>query len=186
MKKIRTPPILADIVQAALAICDGVVFDQGGICPACTGPTTGYDIAQKQFAVVEDREGRRVIRVSVKRFSCRACGRVFFADQPFYPDTRIGSPVVDLCTAFSSTMPYYGVAAYLARMGVVIDRGSVRNYAVSRHYRVATLDMFGVRLPASIVSLSSLAARLPEGRSADPSDIVAACGFPSRKKQDSN
>jgi hypothetical protein len=47
-----------------------------------------------------------------------------------------------------------------------------------------TRDMFGVRLPASIVSLSALAAGTDDGEKRDPADTRAACRYPSRQGGD--
>jgi len=179
MKKHRFPPMLADVVMSALTACEGVLFDKSSSCPACNGAATGYDIRQKPFAFILDEDHKRTITIRVKRFSCRNCGTVFFADQPFYPGTRIGSPVVDLSSAFSGIMPCSRATSMLMQMGVIVDRWSIRNYT-GKVQDPATMDMFGVRLPASIVSLSALAAGTGDGETLDPADILAACSYPSR------
>ena len=182
MKKHRiAPPMLADIIQAALSVCDNKLFDQCSSCPKCEGPVSGYDIKRKQFAVIMDREQERSIEVRVKRYSCLRCKSVFFADQPFYPHTRVGSPVFDLCSAFSATMPYFQVASTLRQLGVIVDRWSVRNYAM-KDYQTSTINVFGVMLPSSILSLSALEAGSADGLDIPATDILAACNFPSRKR----
>jgi rubredoxin len=181
MKKSRIPPMLVDLVQMTLASCDGVVFGDAVTCPHCGGETGGYDMKRKQFAVLREGETERVISVQVRRFRCRNCGYITFAGQPFYPGTRIGSPVVDLCITLGETMPYTRVSSFLARIGLVVDRWSVRNY-VKGNRPVPAADMFGVRVPLTLVSLSTLAGSVPEGGRMDPRAMLAACGHPSGKK----
>jgi len=177
MKQLRIPPLLVDIVQSGILACEGVIFDSRDACPACGGPLSGYDTRKKQFAVVV-REGIPYpLYVWVKRFSCRRCGMISFADEPFYQGTRHGSPVVDLCRTLSMTIPFHRTAAYMTRMGIVIDRGTVRNYAHGSLPDIPTTDLFGVRIPLSIVSLSTLIAG--EGSRIMGTEALAACGFPS-------
>jgi hypothetical protein len=173
--------MLSDLVQMTLTSCDGILFDQCGACPHCGGELSGYDVRKKQFAVVMDGEQKKVVSILVKRFLCRSCGQVSLADQPFYPDTRIGSPVVDLCITFGGTMPYARVSSSLAEMGVVVDRWSVRNYVQKNNRIVPAMDMFGVRVPLSIVSLSTLAAGIPEGGRIDARALLTACDNPGKK-----
>jgi hypothetical protein len=171
--------MLGDIVQMALTACDGTVFEEREACPGCGGPVSGYDTKKKQFAVLTNGAGRRPVHVFVKRFSCRACKKVCFADEPFYPGTRVGSPVFDLCVTLSGTMPYTRTAAYLEEMGIYIDRMSVRNFARRTLPPVPTADVFGIRLPMSVISLSTLAAGICEGGCIEGAEALAACGFPS-------
>jgi hypothetical protein len=179
MRQPRIPPLLTDIIQSGLSSFDGVVFDSREACPACGSKLSGYDTKKKQFAVLMDDEGQHPVHVLVKRFMCTQCRALCFADEPFYPDTRSGSPVVDLCVTLASTLPFSRTATYLANMGIVIDRGSVRNYARGGFLTIPTADVFGVRLPLSIVSLSTIAARTGEGGRIEGAEALAACGFPS-------
>jgi hypothetical protein len=172
--------MLSDLVQTTLISCDGVLFDECGICPHCGGKLSGYDVKKKQFAIVAEGGQKKVIHVLVKRFLCQQCGQVSLADQPFYPDTRIGSPVVDLCVTLSETMPYSRASSCLAEMGIMVDRWSIRNYVQKNHQAIPAADMFGVRVPLSIVSLSSLAVGLPEGSRIDAQALLTACNNPSR------
>ena len=175
--------MLSDIVQAALASCDGVQFDSCDTCLQCGGELAGYDVKKKQFAVLMDRNQKKVIHVLVKRFRCRQCGQICLADQPFYPDTRIGSPVVDLCVTLGGTMHFPRVTSCLAEMGVVVDRWSVRNYVQKNCHTIPTVDMFGIRVPLSVVSLSTLSMGIREGSRIDAPGVLAACGNPSGKKE---
>jgi hypothetical protein len=182
LKKRRIPPLLSDLAHTTLTSCDGVLFDQSEACPHCGGEISGYDVKKKQFAVVMEGEQKRPVYVLVKRFLCHRCGQISLADQPFYPDTRIGSPVVDLCVTLGETMPYSRVSSSLAEMGIMVDRWSVRNYGQKNRRTVPAVDMFGIRIPLSIVSLSTLAVGIPEGGRIDAAELLAACNFPSRSK----
>jgi hypothetical protein len=179
MKPPRIPPLIIDIVQSGLLACEGVVFDYRDTCPACGGELSGYDTKKKQFAIIKETDEQHPVHVFVKRFTCRECHAICFADEPFYPDTRIGSPLVDLCRTLGATMPFNRAAANLLHLGIVIDRGTVRNYMNRSFPEIPTTDLFGIRLPPSIISLSELAARTSEGSRIPGTEALAACGFPS-------
>jgi hypothetical protein len=179
MKQLRIPPLLIDIIQSGLLACEGIVFDTRDACPLCGGNLSGYDTKKKQFAVMREGDTTHPIHVFVKRFSCRQCHAICFADEPFYPDTRTGSPVVDLCVTLGASMPFNRTATYLTSMGIVIDRGSVRNYARRGFFPIPTTDIFGIRLPLSLFTLSTLATGVAEGGRIEGAEVLAACGFPS-------
>ena len=128
MKSPRIPPMLSTIVQAGLVAVDGITFGERVACPVCGGPVSGYDTRKKVFALVSENGRERAIRVTVKRFSCRRCDRIVNADEPFYPGTRIGSPVIDLCLTLATTMPVNRTAAWLDAMDVIVNRTSCRLY----------------------------------------------------------
>lgn len=173
--------MLPDLILATLSSCDGVRFESCEACPRCGGEPAGYDRKKKQFAVLREGDQKKIIHVWVKRFRCRTCGQICFGDQPFYPATRIGSPVVDLCVTLGETMHFPRVSSTLEDMGIIVDRWSVRNYIQKNYSQVPALDMFGIRVPVSVVSLSSLSMGMREGRDIDPGSVLAACGYPSKK-----
>ena len=179
MKQLPIPPLLIDIVQSGLLACEGIIFDNREACPVCGGKLSGYDTKKKQFVIMHEGENLHPVHVLVKRFSCRQCQAVCFADEPFYPDTRIGSPLVDLCRTLAAGMSFYRVTAFMAHMGIGIERGTVRNYVQRTFPEIPTTDLFGIRLPLSIISLSELAARTGEGGCIPGTEALAACGFPS-------
>jgi len=179
MKQLRIPPLLKDVVQSGLGACDGIIFDSLSACPVCGGNLSGYDTRKKQFAVLQESDELRPIHIFVRRFSCSTCHTVCFADEPFYPDTRIGSPLVDLCRAFGATMPFNRVAVHLLHLGIVIDRGTVRNYMHRPFPDRTTTNLFGITIPLSILSLADLATRFGEGSRIPGTEALAACGFPS-------
>lgn len=194
MKPPRILPIITDIVQNAISGVDGVTFTGHTVCPACGGPLAGYDTKKKQFAHLLIDNEKKTVYVSVKRFYCRSCHTLCYADEPFYPDTRIGSPIIDLCIALSMTMPVNRVVAYLAVMGIFVDRSSCRLYVkhISNTYvrinaRYLNIDdRSGVHLPLSVLSLSGLAIVLDEGSHIEESDVITACGFPSAPRKARN
>jgi hypothetical protein len=179
MKQPRIPPLLIDIIQSGLASCDGLVFDSRDACPVCKGKLSGYDTKKKQFAVITEGGEHHRVHVFVKRFTCRECHTICFADEPFYPDTRIGSPLVDLCLALAAAMPYYRVMVFMNQLGIDIDRGTIRNYAKGPFPEIPITNLFGILLPLSIISLSEISARSGEGSRIEGAEVLAACGFPS-------
>jgi hypothetical protein len=190
MKQPRIPPLLRDIVQSGISACDGLTFSEHSVCPACGGILVGYDTKRKQFAHLVDDDGQKTLYVSVRRFYCRTCHRLCYADEPFYPDTRIGSVVIDLCIALSLTMPVYRIAAFLAALGIVVNRSSCRHYVQNNssyyvrnnvHYFDSN-NIFGVHLPRSIITLSSLSTGSDDGSQIKEADVLAACGFPSGQR----
>jgi len=179
MKPILIPPMACDLIQDALCSLDGVEFTDGRRCPVCGGPVQGHDIKTKKFATLLDHGELRDIHVKVKRFTCRVCESLCYAEEPFYPDTRIGSPVIDLCTTISQSVPFNRTAKVLEVIGVVVDRGSIRNFSHRSLPNVATVDVFGMRIPFSVLSLSSISARIRQGTRVPGAEVLASCGFPS-------
>lgn len=187
-------PIVADIVQSGISAIEGVTFTRHSVCPACGGALAGYDTKRKQFAHLIDENGPRTAYVFVRRFYCRSCHKLWYADEPFYPDTRIGSVIIDLCIALSMTMPVNRVPAYLAAMGIAVNRTSCRLYVrhiSSCHVRINARHLdtdtkLGIHLPLSVFSLSALATVLDERSQLDESDILAACDYPSSPRKARN
>ena len=179
MNRLRIPPLLKDIVQGSITACEGMVFETRDSCPVCGGKVSGYDTKKKQFAVIQESNSLKPVHVYIRRFACRECHAVCYADEPFYPDTRVGSPLVDLCRTLGETMPYNRVAVHLLHLGIVIDRGTVRNYRKRPFPAIPSADLFGIHLPLSVLSLSDLATRFGEGSPIPGAEALAACGFPS-------
>jgi len=179
MKAPRIPPMLSTIVQAGLVAVDGVTFGEQVACPACGGPVSGYDTRKKVFAIIRENDRERTLRVTVKRFSCRSCGLICNADEPFYPGTRIGSPVIDLCLTLATMMPVNRTAAWLDAMDILVDRTSCRQYVRTLARPVPATTLFGVSIPLSVISLSTLAAKAGERGTVSGAEVLAACGFPS-------
>lgn len=175
----RIPPLVTDIVQTAICTMDDMEFASLAACPACGGPVQGYDTRRKKYAVIREGEKERLITVRVKRFTCRKCGSLCNADEPFYPETRLGSLVIDLFVTFSSIMPQNQAARIIDTMGIVVNRTSWRNYAGMALPEIPSTVFFGMKLPASVLTLSTLAARSPGENRIKAAEALAACGFPS-------
>lgn len=173
--------MVTDLFQTALSVVDGAEFTSLEVCPHCGGPVSGYDTRQKKFAVVLEGEEERIIKVRVKRFTCRSCSRLCYADEPFYPGTRIGSPIIDFYITKSAIMPSGRAARVIATMGIVVDRTTWKNYRDRPMPEVPQAEFYGMLLPRSILSLSALAAKGPAGDRISGRDILVACGWPSRR-----
>jgi hypothetical protein len=182
MRPPRIPSLAIDIIQTALLSLDGMEFSAMSSCPACGGSLQGHDSKKKQFAVLRELPGERVITVRVKRFHCRSCGILCYADEPFYPDTRIGSPVIDIYLSLSAMMPPSRAVRIIDAMGIVVHRTTWRYYGERSFPEIPVIDVFGMRLPLSVVRLSNLTIQSGKSDHANPADVIAACGHPSRSK----
>jgi hypothetical protein len=172
--------IVTDIIQTALSSLDGMEFTEKESCPYCGGILMVHDVKKRKFAVIREQTGERVITVRVKRFYCRQCGDLCYADEPFYPGTRIGSPVIDIFSSLSVTMPPGRAARIIDAMGIVVHRTTWKNYRGWPLADTPVVDVFGMRLPLCIVRLSDIALRTEGSGHPDPADVMVACGYPSR------
>lgn len=174
--------MVTDIIQTALSALDGMEFDHITSCPHCGGTVQGFDRKKKKFAVMREQTAERIIIVRVKRFYCRNCGNLCYADEPFYPNTRIGSPVIDIFHSLSATMPASRAARVIDTLGIVVDRTTWRHYTNRKSSEIPVMDVFGMRLPLSVMRLSDLAIQSGESSPTDPADVIEACGYPSRSR----
>lgn len=158
---------------------DGMDFSEIPSCPFCGGAVGGHDWKRKKFAVLREPSRDRIITIRVKRFYCRTCANLCYADEPFYPDTRIGSLIIDLFSSLCATMPANHAARVIDTIGIIINRTTWRSYTERSFPELPVVDVFGIRLPISVVRISALATQ--SGRS-DPVDVLAACGYPSRTR----
>jgi hypothetical protein len=153
VKRVRVPPMLSDLVYGAVVSLDGAVYADLDSCPYCGGEVKGHDIRRKRFATVIDDRQPRTIFVFVHRYYCTRCGKLCYAKSPFYPETRLGSPIIDFCVVNAPLFPYHHVSKLLEHMHILLDRGSVRNYAKEDFGEIPFLDMYGMRIPLSLLSL---------------------------------
>jgi hypothetical protein len=179
MRSHPIPPILINIVNTALDACDGVKFHPGSTCSRCGGTLSGYDEREKRFAVLVEDDKTRTVTVIIQRSYCRTCKTITSPPEPFYPGTRVGSPVVDLCRYLSKVMPYSRASTYVGRLGVHLDRWSARNYALMRLPEVPSVDIFGMPIPVSIIDLSTIAGSRQDTGSLTMEDVLMACHYPS-------
>lgn len=178
MRPRQFPPLLFNIIHTALVSCDGIRFHAGSTCPLCGCRLSGYDERRKRFALLIDNGEKTDVQVIIRRSYCKNCDKIINPPEPFYPGTRIGAPVVDLCRSLSSTMPYSRASTYLERLGVAVDRWSVRHYAQAPLKQIPTMDIFGMKIPVSIVSLSTFAGSLQFSEQADIDTILEICNYP--------
>jgi hypothetical protein len=171
--------MLIQVVHTALQLFDGVEFFMDTACKSCGGSMSGYDTRKKRFAHLREEDGVHPVEVILHRGYCRSCGKVWMPEEPFYPGTRVGSPVVDLCRALSTTLPCGQVATRLTQMGIEIDRGSVRSYCQSTFPPPVTIAVFGMNIPVSVISLSSLAGNQQDDTRVRGDVVLAACNYPS-------
>lgn len=179
MRSHPIPPILINIVHTAIEACEGVKFHCGSTCSRCGGALSGYDAREKRFAILVKDDKPCQVRVIIQRSYCRTCRKIFSPPEPFYPGTRVGSPVVDLCRSLSNVMPYSRASTYTGRLGVHLDRWSVRNYTLMPLPEVSTIDIFGMPIPVSIIALSTFAGSIPDEARLTMDDVLMACHFPS-------
>jgi hypothetical protein len=151
--------MLQALVQSGFLAVEGMEFSVLESCPVCGGEVVGYDRKERNFATLLEEGKEKEIKVFVRRFRCRACGAISPAEAPFYPDTRTGSPVVDLCVVLSRTRTPGKVVALLKALGIVADRGTVRNLAARDFPDIPVTEMFGLVLPRSVISLSMIGLR---------------------------
>jgi len=184
MRPRRFPPLLVNIIHTALVACDGIRFHAGNVCPHCGCRLTGYDERRKRFALLIDDEEKSDIQVILRRSYCKNCDTIINPPEPFYPGTRIGAPVVDLCRSLSSTMPYSRASTYLGQLGVVVDRWSVRHYAQSPLKKIPSMELFGMKIPVSIISLATFASSVQGFEQADMDTILEICNYPGESSFD--
>jgi hypothetical protein len=170
--------MLTDTIVCGIASIDKTLFSQTGPCPHCGGAAAPYDTKKKIYATLHTQDGKKKITVLVRRYHCRDCGKLLYAEEPFYPDTRIGSAIVDLATALSLVNSFSHTTEIINAMGIDIDRGTVRKYAHS-NLPIPKINFFyGLPLPFSLFTIigRTMSRKLS---AAEGTEILAASGFPS-------
>lgn len=177
MRPILIPPMVAELVSSACTGIAGTSFHSIPVCPACHGRVQVHDTIQRRFSRILLDSKEHDIYVSVRRFCCKGCGRYLTSPAPFYERTRFGSPIVDLCRTIAQNHSSSQTAGILMQMGIVLDRGTVRNL-VNRDYPLVDAQQFiGFSIPLSIIRLSELVLlhKLPTPVPGD--EVLAACGW---------
>ncbi|MDT8357358.1 MAG: hypothetical protein RQ758_02515 [Methanomicrobiaceae archaeon] len=162
MKKLFIPPFLADLVLDAVRSMDGVSFTERAACPYCGGAVKGHDLKKKRFARILEGGRERNVHVFVRRFYCERCGRLSSAHAPFYPDTRLAAPIVDFCVVNLEQFPYHHLSRVLRALYLVVDRGTIRNYAHRSFGDIPAVEIYGMKIPLSLLSISDLILRRTE------------------------
>lgn len=177
-KDLLIPPIIADCIYYAVSGVSEVQFLHTSGCPECSGPLISHDLKKRRFSTIKTPEGITHINVYVKRFHCRDCGHLCYADAPFYENSRFGSPIIDLCLVLSRTYSYSYTSHILDQVGIIIDRGTVRKIAQKYDHQVKVVDLYGIQLPASILALSALGMKSAQSAPLSGPEVLQACGFP--------
>lgn len=179
MRKVQIPSMLGDIVTSAITSADDAIFSECAACPFCGGEVKAHDMRRKKYATILEKGARRQIHVFVKRFYCTECGRLCYADSPFYPDTRMGMPVVDLCTTLIEKHPFHHAARILRSLNIIVDRGTLRNYAGRNDLpRPEVIEMYGIDIPLSIFDLSARSFQGPERASVPRTELFGSARLP--------
>jgi hypothetical protein len=76
-------------------------------------------------------------------------------------------------------MPASRAARIIDALGIVVNRTTWRNYVDLALPAIPTTDIFGMRLPSSILTISTLAATNVGNNTIEAAKTLAACGFPS-------
>jgi uncharacterized protein YbaR (Trm112 family) len=157
---------------------DGISFTDLLACPECGSPLRRHDRKEKRFAHMHIGEETRDIHVLVTRFRCGSCGGFWYAREPFYEGVRFGIPVVDLAITLSRVHPYHHTERILASLGLIVDRGTIRMYAMRAKRVVPATDLLGIPLPISLLNLSNLVSRRPKGAPVSGAEVLGALGLP--------
>ena len=168
-------PIIVDLVYQAVSGVSGVHFTEAVPCPVCSGMPVSHDIKKRRFSTVYSLEGEKHVYVFVKRFHCRDCGHLCYAKAPFYEKSRFGSPIVDLCISLSRNHTFSHAAVLMNRMGIVINRGTVRKTVQNNVHEVRATDLFGIEIPDSILALSTLVTNADPAVPLRGEDVLLAC-----------
>lgn len=177
LKKTPMFPLMVDLVRSGLSAMDGMAFTERRCCPYCGGSLLVHDYKDRKFATILRGQEQVDIVVKVRRFHCRSCYRLISAEAPFYPDIHLGSPVVDLCIVLARQLPYNRATRLVRDLGVILHRGTIRNYAALPIAPAVTDQLFGVTFPLSILNLSSLSAARGAGEEITGEEALAACLF---------
>jgi len=180
VKVIKIPSILSSVIITALTGIDMMEFTRISHCHYCKGPVRFHDVRAKRFASVIENEQKRTITIRVHRFYCRDCGKLCYAQAPFYPNTKFGAPVADLCMTLARDHPFNHTAKILQTIGVVVDRGTIRNFSGHDLPPVSYAKIYGLPIPLSICYLSDLFSRKKWNFEVTEEDVLEVCGFPPR------
>lgn len=156
MRDVKIPPMLIQLIDSGISGIDGKIFENADNCPECAGKLITHDFRRKKFATRIYREQRNPVYVKVKRFRCRECGRLVYADEPFYPEIRTGAPVVDFCLANSERYSYAHISRILRHLHIYISPSSVRNCASADLNMPPAVEMHGIFFPASLLNLADV------------------------------
>jgi len=179
----RIPPMLVATISMSISSLDGILFKEREKCPICGGKPLPYDTKEKHYATLKTPQGEKEIKVKVRRYTCEKCGKLLYADEPFYPGTRVGSSIIDLALSLCRVNSYSHTKIIMEEMGILENRGSIRNYALSSLPMTKYNILYGMPIPNSFISLMGRGLS-PSG--INPSEILITTGYPSRYTEPAN
>lgn len=154
MKKVAIPPMVSDIVMSGILRLDGFSFDSADECPHCGGELKGHDSKGKRFAAISEKGSKRNITVFVKRFRCTECGRLVYADSPFYDNIRMGAPLVDFCIVNLRLHPANHISRILKKMNILISPSTIRSLSGFDPGEIPSIEFHEVIFPISLLNIS--------------------------------
>ncbi|WP_048152739.1 hypothetical protein [Methanolacinia paynteri] len=154
MKKVAIPPMIADITISGILSLEGFLFEDADRCPFCDGELRAHDVKKKKFATIMEGDSRRNITVNVRRFRCTECGRLVYADSPFYNDIRMGAPLVDFCLLNLRLHPANHISKILRKMNIIVNPSTIRSLSDFNPGEVPSVEFHEVLFPTSLLNIS--------------------------------
>lgn len=154
MKRVAIPPMVTDIVMNGILSLEGFLFEAADKCPACGGDLKAHDIKKKKFVTITKGGSRRNITVNVKRFRCMECGKLVYADSPFYDNIRMGAPIVDFCILNLDLHPANHISKILRKMSIIVNPATIRSLPGMKTENLPSIDVHDIRFPLSLLNIS--------------------------------
>jgi len=177
--RIILSPMFGELVITALCGVSNMIFMDPPSCPMCHNASKkgflDHDTLKRRFATVIVKGEKVKLSVSVKRYICKQCGQVTHARSPFYPNTRLGSPVVDLAMSLASRYSFYQTSQIMEILNISISRSAIRALAQNREWNITTIPLSDLLLPASLLSLGTLMSTSHGHLTSE--DVLVACSF---------
>jgi hypothetical protein len=171
--------MFGELIIAALCGVSNMTFMDPPPCPICHDGSkkmlTDHGALKRRFATVIIGGEKVRLSVSVKRYVCKQCGKVICARSPFYPNTRLGSPVVDLAMSLASRYSFYQVSQIMEALNISISRSAIRNLAQNNEWNITIVPLSDLVLPTSLLSLGTLVSTSQGDITSE--DVLVACGF---------
>ncbi|HJJ55761.1 MAG TPA: hypothetical protein O0X99_02175, partial [Methanocorpusculum sp.] len=119
-KPVIIPPLLSDTIVNGILSIDNMSFTHTTkYCNKCGGVLSPYDTKKKVYATIYNFDGTdRQIMVYIRRYKCSTCTKLTYADEPFYPKTRIGSAIIELARTLSSEYSYSHASEIINKIGI--------------------------------------------------------------------
>ena len=154
MKKVAIPPMIVDIIISGILSLEGFLFEDAEGCPFCGGELRAHDVKKKKFATITEDGNRRNITVNVRRFRCKECGRLVYADSPFYKEIRMGAPLVDFCLLNLRLHPANHISKILRKMNIIVNPSTIRSLSGFSPGEIPSIEFHEVLFPPSLLNIS--------------------------------